>query len=346
MKGTMVTIWLLALTAINLFPQRSDGKSSCRKKLNVFILPLFFLFISVFRAIGQQVPDTAYEFSICQAAYQYGGGPVIFIDEVHNNFHTKDGGFFAFSKLLKQDGYRVKGLKKSIADIDVLKGCKILVIVNSLHKSNVESWALPTTSAFSKEEIATIKRWVENGGSLLLIADHMPFAGAAYNLGTAFGFEYINGFAFTGEHTWPPTVFSRGDNTLGKSIVVNGIRSYEKIDSVATFTGSAFSAPEGAIPVFSFKEVNYALLPDTAWRFNAKTPRQSLKGLHQGALLNFGKGKVAVFGEAAMFTAQIANGTFKVGINSESAHQNAQFTLNLIHWLDGVKKYSGAIAKE
>ena len=169
----------------------------------------------------------------------------------------------------------------------------------------------------------------------------MPFAGAAYDLGTAYGFEFINGFAFTGEKTWPPSVFSRRDNTLGESTVVNGIRDYEKIDSVATFTGSAFRAPKGAILVFSFLEDDYALLPDTAWRFNTITPRQSLKGFQQGALLNFGKGKVAVFGEAAMFTAQIANGTFKVGINSESAPQNAQFTLNLIHWLDGVKEYRG-----
>jgi hypothetical protein len=316
------------------------------KKPTLFVLPLFFLFNSDFRAIGQQVPDTAYEFAIYQAAYQNGEGSLIFIDEAHNNFHTKDGGFFAFSKLLQQDGYQVKGLKKAITNSDVLNGYKILVIVNSLNASNSSNWVLPTPSAFSKDEITIIKRWVENGGSLLLIADHMPFAGAAYELGKAFGFELINGFAFTGEQTWPPSVFSRRDKTLGESIIVNGIRDYEKIDSVATFTGSAFSAPAEAIPVFSFLEDHYALLPDTAWSFNAKTPRQSLKGFQQGALLNFGKGKVAFFGEAAMFTAQIANGNFKVGINSESALQNAQFALNLIHWLDGVKEYSGSEVKE
>jgi hypothetical protein len=315
------------------------------KMLNLFVLPLFFLFISVFKAVGQQVPDTAWEFAIYQAAYQKGEGPVIFIDEAHNNFHTKDGGFFAFSKLLQQDGYLVKALDKPITNADVLKGCKIMVIANSLNAFNSGNWILPTPSAFSKEEITTIRQWVENGGSLFLIADHMPFAGAASELGKAFGFEFLNGFAFTGEHTWPPSVFSREDNTLCESIVVNGIRDYEKIDSVTTFTGSAFSAPKGAIPVLSFLKDHYALLPDTAWRFNAKTPRQSLKGFQQGALLNFGKGKVAVFGEAAMFTAQIANSNFKVGINSESAPQNAQFAINLIHWLDGVKEYRGAKVK-
>jgi hypothetical protein len=322
-------------------PIEIDQISSILEKSKLSILLLYFLFISVHSSIGQQIPDTIFEFAIYQAAYQNEGGPVIFIDEAHNNFHTKNGGFFAFSKLLQQDGYQVKGLDKTITNVDLLKGCKILVIANSLNAANVRSWALPTPSAFSNEEITAIKQWVENGGSLLLIADHMPFAGAAYDLGRAFGFEFINGFAFTGEQTWPPSVFSRGDKTLGESMVVKGIKDYEKSDSVATFTGSAFMAPTGAIPVFSFLEDHYALLPDTAWRFNAKTPRQSLKGFQQGALLNFGRGKVAVFGEAAMFTAQIANGNFKVGFNSESAPQNAQFTLNLIHWLDGVKEYHG-----
>ena len=75
------------------------------KKLNLSILLLSFLFIFVLSSKGQQVPDTAYEFTIFQAAYQNGEGPAIFIDEAHNNFHTREGGFFAFSKLLQQDGY-------------------------------------------------------------------------------------------------------------------------------------------------------------------------------------------------------------------------------------------------
>ena len=33
-------------------------------------------------------------------------------------------------------------------------------------------------------------------------------------------------------------------------------------------------------------------------------------------------------------TAQVVNGNFKVGINSDAAPQNAQFVLNLVRWLD------------
>jgi len=296
---------------------------------------LFCLF-----STAQQVPDTAYTFPIRQSAYQQGEGPVILIDQAHNNFHTKSGGFCAFSKLLTLDGYNVKDLSKPVLTEDILKGCKILVIANALDSSNRDSWALPTPSAFSAQEIRVMEQWIKGGGHLLLIADHMPFAGAATDLGKAFGFRLLNGFAITREQSWPPSVFSLKDKTLELSPPVNGIVDYEKIDSVATFTGSAFRIPEGATGVLRF-DAGRSLQPDTAWSFHEKTPAVDLLGYYQGAISDYGKGKIAVFGEAAMFTAQIANGTLRAGINSETAPQNAQFVLNLIHWLDGVKEYKG-----
>jgi len=291
--------------------------------------------------VAQQIPDTTFIFPIHQAAYPAGKGPLILIDAAHYNFHTKGGGFFAFSRLLEQDGYRVRGLDVPITGMDVLKGCKILVIANALDSSNAENWVVPTPSAFTKEEIGILQEWVRKGGRLLLIADHMPFAGAATDLGRAFGFEFINGFAITGARSWPPTVFHRGDGTLLDSPVTTGTHPGEKIDSVATFTGSAFRIPKGATGILYFKGTGRILQPDTAWQFNDRTPSQSVEGFFQGAILDEGKGKVAIFGEAAMFTAQVVNGVMKVGFNSESAPQNARFVLNLVHWMDGVTDYTG-----
>lgn len=299
------------------------------------LLPLLFLLFPVFSA-AQQVPDTAFTYGILQPAYEKGKGPVVCIDGGHYNFHTKEGGFCAFAKLLEQDGYIVRSLNSKISDDGVLNDCKILVLANALNVSNVNHWFNPVLSAFSEDEINVLKSWVENGGSLFLIADHMPFAGAAYDLGKAFGFEFLNGFAFTGERNWPPSVFNFENNTLQMSSVVNGSNTGEMINRVATFTGSAFKIPDGAIPVLSFLNEHYSLQPDTAWQFSEYTNRQNLDGWYQGALLNYGKGRLAVFGEAAMFTAQIVNATTKVGFNSPSAPQNAQFTLNLIHWLDSL----------
>lgn len=310
-------------------------------KVLIFITFYFCWSATVFQA--QQVPDTAFVYSIRQAAYLKDKGPLIFIDQAHHNFHTQQGGFAPFSNILVQDGYRVLSLDKPVLSENVLKDCKILVIANALDSVNTGDWILPTPSAFSKQEIQILDKWVKSGGSLFLIADHMPFAGAAYELGKAFGFEYINGFAFTRNRTWPPSVFSVKNNTLLKSPISSGIKDYEIIDSVATFTGSAFKAPKEAIPVLGFLSGNYSLQPDTAWSFSNNTPSLDLAGYCQGAIMNSGKGRIAVFGEAAMFTAQLANGTIRAGFNSESAPQNAQFLLNLIHWLDGVIEYKGKI---
>ena len=78
------------------------------------------------------------------------------------------------------------------------------------------------------------------------------------------------------------------------------------------------------------------MAPEIAWRFNDDTPSSDLENNYQGAILEFGKGKIAVFGEAAMFTAQtITNDsvTYKFGFHSEQAPNNIQFIRNLIYWL-------------
>jgi hypothetical protein len=162
----------------------------------------------------------------------------------------------------------------------------------------------------------------------------MPFAGAASELASAFGFGFLNGFAFTGERNWPPSRFTREEGTLLPSPVTEDDTMHPVIREVSTFTGSAFTIPDQAIPVLQFKPENWSLQPDTAWVFHPGTPRVLLKNHCQGALMKHGRGKIAVFGEAAMFTAQIVNENFKVGINSPDAPENALFVLNVVHWLD------------
>jgi len=307
--------------------------------------PLLSIALTLFLGqflLAQEICDTSFLFPIRQSAYQTASGPLILIDEAHNNAHTMHGRFFAFGKLLKQDGYRVLPLITPILKPELLQSCGILVIANALDVSNLGNWVLPTPSPFSKEEIQIIKDWVKNGGSLLLIADHMPFAGAASKLGKAFGFEFINGFAFFVEESWPPMVFAADSGMLPPSPITAGIKEYEQVKRVATFTGSAIYVPDLATPVLSFLD-GLTLQPDTAWIFYNWTPWENLGRYHQGAIRSFGKGKVAVFGEADMFTALIVNDTIAVGFNSPYANQNAQFTLNLIHWLDGVTEYQGDI---
>jgi hypothetical protein len=80
--------------------------------------------------------------------------------------------------------------------------------------------------------------------------------------------------------------------------------------------------------------------PQEAAKFTSTTPTESTRGLLQGAVLRHGQGRVAVFGEAAMFTAQtqILGDTvvMRMGMNDPEASQNAQFVLNVLHWLSGL----------
>jgi hypothetical protein len=78
-------------------------------------------------------------------------------------------------------------------------------------------------------------------------------------------------------------------------------------------------------------------MPEVAWQFSKLTPSMAASGMLQGAVVKFGKGRVAVFGEAAMFSAQVAGPSRSpMGMNDPTAPQNAQFLLNALHWLTGL----------
>lgn len=298
-----------------------------------FSFILFFFSISALNA--QQVSDTNYTFKIDSPAYPHGNGPVIMVDSIHYNFHNINERYKPFAMLLSSDGY-VMDSYVSLFTKEGLQKCRILVISNALDSSNTETWNLPNPSAFSENEIEEIKKWVEGGGRLFLIADHMPFAGAAYGLGKAFGFELLNCFAMDRREENRESFF-RGNGTLPGNRITDGRNENEIVDTVIAFTGSAFKIPDDAEPILALDE-NYTLyMPTTAWEFKDDTPKVNGKGYYQGAYLKYGKGKIVVFGEAAMFSAQLA-GTSpnqrRAGFNNPRAKQNAQLLLNIIHWLD------------
>lgn len=287
---------------------------------------------------SQQVADTTYNPIIHNPAYDSKTGPVVFIDEAHYNFHTKNGRFKTFSNLLERDGYNVMEYKGVFEKIELAKG-KILVISNALNE-NVEDWTIPDPSAFTKAEIHEIRQWVFEGGSLFLIADHMPFGDASKDLAKAFEFEFTNGFVFDSRTEWrvsrKPAIFNLNDKTLIESIITKGRDSTESVMQIASFTGQGFKIPADATPILIFDENYINLLPDTSWVFDENTTEISVRGWSQGAFKKYGKGRVVAFGEAAMFTAQLAGpDRIKAGMNSDVALENYQLLLNIIHWLDG-----------
>jgi hypothetical protein len=265
--------------------------------------------------------------------YKADSGPLVMVDEAHFNYHTISGLYEPFARVLRLDGFRVQPFKSKFSR-KTLKQADILVIANAVSEAVSKSWQAPPTSAFSDEEIESVRKWVRGGGALFLIVDHMPAPGGASKLASAFGVTWSDGYA-QDPASGGLIVFKSSDGSLGDHPITRGRNDAERIERVGTFAGSAFQAP-GAQPLLTFKGEAVSWLPKVAGQLDASTPNVSVKGWQQGAVLRFGKGRVALFGEAAMFTAQLAGPRQeRFGMSSKMAPQNRQFLLNVTHWLAG-----------
>jgi hypothetical protein len=312
-----------------------------QNRFRAFVIPLLtvFLLAAIFvTGCAKPAQSAAFTFDmeVKDPAYPIGTGPQVLIDEAHFNFHTAEGRYQPFAQYLRRDGFAVHSLTEP-PSMDSLDGVSVLVIANALAEINQSSWNLPNPGAFTPDEIHAIKSWVEQGGSLLLIADHMPFPGAASDLADAFGIVMENGFAYDGDGKGTLT-FSRTNGGLGIHPITQGRDKTERVDEVKTFMGQGFRIPDHASPLFTLPAGSEIRLPEIPWQFDEDTPTLDGDGMHQGAALVHGAGRVVIFGEAAAFTAQQVKskgGNFKVGMNQPDASGNAQLLLNTLHWLVG-----------
>jgi hypothetical protein len=300
-----------------------------------FILSKILVLLTASIATAQQLPDLKYSPPIPRPAYKVGKGPRVAIDEAHFNFHTSEGRYKPFADFLRRDGYCVDPFIKQFSG-DALTTVDILVIANALNERNQDDWSLPTPSAFTRNEISALRLWVQEGGSLLLIADHMPFPGAASELAKEFGVAFSNGYARPGYNLEGPRVDIFEPSTgLIESAITKGRAEDQKVTKVTTFAGSAFKPPQGATPVLVFGRNSVSFETTKAPGIAPDAPKVQIEGWYQGSVFEFGRGRVAVFGEAAMFTAQLAgaNQERQMGMNHPEASQNHQLLLNVMHWL-------------
>ena len=317
--------------------------------------------------------DTGYRFDNIDPAYQGDSGPNVCVDEAHFNYHTAGGLYKPFAELLRGDGYRVTRFRSGFT-ADALTDCEILLIANAQAEANTRGFgsprsnsAYPHASAFVREEIDEIILWVRGGGTLFLIADHAPWPAAVSDLALLLGVHMLDGYAYSSkedyatgmvvfgavlEEGWrefvrldgrpfeffDPILANRG--TLAPHPVIEGRNSEERIGSVVTFSGQAFYASEEWEPILVFGPNAVSRTPlnfnleDAAW---TDGPLLSVAGWLQGALRKLDQGRVAILGEAAMCTAQFDDsGKVPDGMNAPQASQNAQFCLNVMHWLSGL----------
>ena len=312
----------------------------------IFCVLFFFLFSCT---DSSQLADPDFKPNNTHISFSSDESPSVLVDEAHNNFLTIHDRYKPFAEVLLSDGFTVSASKKRLSSKQ-LQQADILVIANALDHER-KDWAPPFEQALDLEEVDTITQWVHDGGSLLLIADHTPFPKMIENLALAFSFKFTNG------HVKSYT-FRKVDNTLTenqltyrrseaekstKPDIPNFMREFrtsasetEQIQQVKTFGGSAFKAPDEAEVLLKLGRGVISIEPEIPFQIIASTPKIPIEGWGQGAIMKFGKGRLAVFSEGMMFSSQLdAKTGEKYGLRSSGAEQNEQFLLNVMHWLAG-----------
>jgi hypothetical protein len=259
--------------------------------------------------------------------------PKILFDEGHDNIHKTNGTYKPFAELIKNDGCDLMPTDKPITS-EVLSGFDIYIIANARGKGDLND-----TPAFTEEECTTIKKWVNNGGSLLLITDHFPMGSAVELLANKFGVEMQKGMVQDSVYHDKSSTdesqlqFSRENKLLADCEITKGI------DKVITFTGQSIKCKDSCVSFLNLSDAAYDLTAKTEvikdgndTRVNVTFDRpQSAKGMSQGLALKYGQGKVIVLGEAAMLTAQLTRDDSKFGMSVNP--DNKKLALNIIHWL-------------
>jgi len=275
--------------------------------------------------------------------------PVIVFDKGHHNYGI-DESDHVIEQFLSDHGFTVRqdtGLitRRSLEGVDVFHTS------NALAPENIDNWALPTPSAFTPDEIRVLLGWIREGGSLLVVIEHMPFGGSYHALATALGLDVSNGFAVDATllsgyspdiiSTAGELLFHRREGSLSDHPILNTRMPFGTIDHLATNTGSAFRLPAQGLSLITFNSNVISLEPEISWVFDGDTPRVSVAGWSQAGVMELGKGRVAVLGDNFLISAPAYLEPPYVHDENNEAERGAynhQFTLNLYRWLS----YQGA----
>lgn len=286
----------------------------------------------------RQLPDLDYVFANDSPAYPPGAGPLIALSN-HNSPMVQRGAFDPLLRLAATDGFRAERRDGELATV-VAAQPAVLILANA-HAGNFADFpAIEPPSAFSDGDIAAVRRWVEEGGGLLILADHAPFGGGASALAAAFGFTFLNGHAVEARAAAEGTVrvnieFTAGNGLATGHPVTDGSTGRAPVGRFFAFGGQAFIPPDGATTLLTIPDGWQAVF---SYRIRAElnsAPRIDASGMAQGAAMDYGSGRVAVFGEAGGFTAQVLDGTLRFGFNSREGAENPELVLSVLRWLAG-----------
>ncbi len=314
---------------------------SILKKVTIIVLFLLLVPISVLLAYAynqSQHEDRGWDIVLHDITYPE-KHPRVVIDRAHFNAHTARGKYRPFAEMLRMDGCEVKnGTRKFSAES--LKKTDLLVIVNAAGAGHPQLMGinLPvrkkgsrSNPAFSQKEIEAVRTWVENGGSLLLIADHSPYGAASAPLAEAFGVHMHKGFTEIPDEKSDPMEFSLANRRLPDHPIVTGADSTQHVGLVYTFTGQSLDGPSNATVLLSLPENAIEYVPPPGEQEGRIEMKEEEAGNAQGLAFDYGKGRVVILGEAAMLTAQVYKHDH-FGMNTPGC-DNQRFALNVVHWL-------------
>jgi hypothetical protein len=280
--------------------------------------------------------DPGYFPRLMRTAYNRRGA-LVMIDEGHWNLHTAGRRYQAFAQLLQRDGYRITSSNQEFVP-ELFRGVTVLVIANALgfkgrlqHIANHAGFGEKVryqVDAFVPAEIEVVRDWVRAGGSLLLVADPVPFAEAARSMASAFGVQMSGWYVQDGGSSVP---FEFGRGLIDHPVMRGRPDQQEDVSRVVTYTGQSLAASTGASPLLALSAKAREYPGPQASEMEAR----SAAGKFLAVALEFGRGRVVVLGDAAVLTAQLArNGgeDLRYGIN-DSQTDNQQFALNIVHWL-------------
>lgn len=296
-------------------------------------------------AAQEQMGDPSFRPTVARPAYA-DAGPMIQLDAAHGSVQTLDGRYAGFAALVRADGYRIRAGEQPLDAPGALDGVDVLVISNAVRPADGSS-----PNAFTPAEVATLDRWVQAGGSLLLAADHAPYGSANETLARALGVEMDKGYAFVLTPGGPLTNLDYPAPALGDHPILAGRDEAERVRHVRTFTGQSLRGPEGATVLLAMsdgareaadaptlREIDRRL--DDGAAADAVLAELSKPALPaQGLAFEHGRGRVVVLGEAGMLTAQVVkypadSGREDVVFGLQTpGHDDQQFALNLLHWL-------------
>jgi hypothetical protein len=294
---------------------------------------------------AQQTADSSFDARVARPAYARGQGPVVAIDEAHANVHTAGGRYEPFAALMANDGYRIQPGRSPFSR-DTLRPSRILVIANAMAPSKPS----PDGSAFTDAECDAVREWVRDGGSLLLISDHAPAGAAAAKLAARFDVAMGLGYVFDPNHTERPDtstlIFSTENGLLGTHWIMRGRNASEVIRRVLTFAGQSLSVPAGATALLKLSPTaveprsseHVSAVVNSIRNRTASPAGIPAAGAAQAVAMAFGKGRVVMFGEAALFSAQVlveGGKESRFGMNSPGT-DGRQLALNVMHWLSGL----------